>query len=174
LIDFIASSVSRPLSFLEIPPEAFQAIIKGALEMTIGCQSLSEIPSVSFIQQAVLACMIISWSGFSIHAQAAGFISKTDLSIGMYIFSKLLHAIFSGIWVLLIIPLSHIVFENSQAVFFHMLTSQPFLPAWTEKIIFSSQLFCMSTITFIAIALLSQIILVCCAWVAKCKNKIFY
>jgi len=174
LIDFIASSISMPFSFLGIHPDAFRAMVSGALEITIGCKILSETPSISFVQQAVLSSMIISWSGFSIHAQAAGFISKTDLSIGIYIFSKLLHSILSAIWALLVIPFSYIVFENSKTVFFHMLTSQPFLPAWTEKIIFSSQLFCIITITFIAIALISQIILFCFAWIGKCKNKIFH
>ncbi|WP_053956959.1 sporulation integral membrane protein YlbJ [Inediibacterium massiliense] len=145
-------------SLLPIPKNICNAFIGGIFEMTVGCKALSEIPHLSFLQQALFSTILISFSGFSIHAQASSLISKTDLSISIYIFSKIIHAIFSGIFVVLTMPviflsLHHIhipTFSSSKAIFFDL--------PWISRLIFSSELFLFILLIYILFALLTKIL----------------
>ena len=82
----------------------------GIIEMTNGCNILS-FEKTAFA--AILAIVIISWSGFSIHAQTISIIGKTDLNIGFYFISKIIHSLLSFIYALISLPLIKYFIENS-------------------------------------------------------------
>jgi len=90
-------------------------VIIGILEITNGCNIISNTKIT--VEKVILASALISWGGLSIHAQAINFISKTDLSIGLYIFSKFIHSIISIIVGLLFIPVIKANLQTSSAVF---------------------------------------------------------
>ncbi|QZY57107.1 sporulation integral membrane protein YlbJ [Crassaminicella profunda] len=146
------------LFFFQLDKNACAAIISGVFEMTIGCKLLSEIDGISFIKQAVFATMLISWSGFSIHAQVANLISKTDLSASIYIFSKFLHALFSGIFILLVVPFTNTIFKHIDTPAFLQYSKEVIHPTWTSKILLSSELFLSITILIMILAMILQIL----------------
>ncbi|WZL75021.1 sporulation integral membrane protein YlbJ [Clostridiaceae bacterium 35-E11] len=157
-IDVIAMFLENFLLHFDIKKAAYPAIISGIFEVTIGCKLLSEIPKIPFIQQAIFGTMLISWSGFSIHAQAASFIAKTDLSVGIYLFSKLLHAILSSIFVVLILPVSTFIFNFIHVPVFSNNTSPAIKFSWLTKFSFSSKIFISITLFSILAAILLQMI----------------
>ena len=76
--------------------EIINPIIAGTLEITTGCQLLGE-SALPLNYKLVAISLIIGWGGLSIHSQAMSFLAKTDLSMGVYFLSKLLHGIFSAV-----------------------------------------------------------------------------
>lgn len=148
-IGYISNIFQSVNLFSIIDNRAMDAIISGIFEMTIGCKLLSEIQGLSFLQQAVFSTILISWSGLSIHAQSASLICKTDLSNGIYIFSKLLHAIFSGIFVFMILAFSNVIFYSLHTPVFYNYSSSITLPSFSKRILFSSELFIIVTLIII-------------------------
>ncbi|NLN40965.1 MAG: sporulation integral membrane protein YlbJ [Clostridiales bacterium] len=67
----------------------------GILEITTGCQLLGD-SIVDYKSKLIAASFIIGWGGFSIHSQAISLLANTDLSIGLYLFSKFLHGLFAA------------------------------------------------------------------------------
>ncbi|WP_168198263.1 sporulation integral membrane protein YlbJ [Crassaminicella thermophila] len=170
LIDIFSNYIQKYLYIFHLDASICRAIVSGIFEITMGCKLLSEISNISFIQQAVLATMIISWSGFSIHAQASSLLSKTDISTGIYIFSKFLHAILSGFFVFLIVPITHSIFSHiNTPVFFQY--SIKTTPTWTSKILFSSKLFMIMTISIIVISIVLQIMFLLAHTLSKINKK---
>lgn len=170
-INIISTSIQNFLCSFHLKQSIYTALVSGIFEMTMGCKLLSETSGMSFTSQAVLATMIISWSGFSIHAQAANLISKTDLNTGIYIFSKFIHAIFSGFFVLIIVPITHCIFNHINAPVFLHHTPNVVHFTWTSKILFSSKLFLSMTILITIIAILLQTIFLCLYFITNNNKK---
>jgi len=124
---------------LEINVELLQGIIAGILEITTGCEKIASL-NIDFIYKIIIINFLIGWSGFSIHSQALSFISKTDINTKIYIFSKLLHGIFSSIYTLIIYSLRYKNYaEFSFLPGFYM--SNHMLPSnWAEIFTKSSKL----------------------------------
>ncbi|PAB58883.1 sporulation integral membrane protein YlbJ [Anaeromicrobium sediminis] len=97
IIEALTIKISSMPLLGSLDRKIYTALISGFIEITVGCRELSLIESLSFRNQAVFASLIISWSGLSIHAQSLSIISKTDLSCGIYIFSKVIHSFFSAL-----------------------------------------------------------------------------
>jgi len=96
--------------------EFLEAITTGLFEITIGCKMLSEVYSTGLVLKIAAASFIISWSGFSIHAQCISIISETDINTKLYMVSKFLHGILSFVLTLLIYPLFTRFFDLSTKV----------------------------------------------------------
>ena len=92
-LQFLAGPVEKLLSKTSLPHTLVQPVLSGMLEITIGSRLLSRVEALPFIYTVSAASLIIGWSGFSIHAQAISFISRTDLSPSLYMLSKLAHGI---------------------------------------------------------------------------------
>jgi len=89
---------------LGIDPDILTPFASGIFEITIGSKLIAA--SQSVLNQKILAvCAIISWSGFSIHAQVASMISSTDLKMSVYMLCKALHSVFSCIYAYIIISI---------------------------------------------------------------------
>ncbi len=75
---------------------ATRGVIKGFLEMTMGCAELSD-PCVSLRKASTLASMMISWGGLSVIGQSSSMLAGTGITVKFIIFTKATHSIFSGI-----------------------------------------------------------------------------
>lgn len=76
----------------EIPLPVLQAFFNGLLEMTLGCQGT--IQAVTDLnQQVALLTLLMGWSGLSVFAQVAGFISETDLRLFPFVIARALQGL---------------------------------------------------------------------------------
>ena len=73
-----------------IPP-----LIRGIIEITIGCEAISQ-ANASLLLRTVVASFIIGWSGLSVHAQVATMIRGTDIRMGPYIIARALHGLLAA------------------------------------------------------------------------------
>lgn len=92
------------LSPLRVDKQLLMPAASGLFEITIGSKLVAS-SGATMAQKIIAISSIIAWSGFSVHAQAAGILSSTDLSIGIYMLSKLLHALTAGIFAYIIISI---------------------------------------------------------------------
>ena len=71
------------------------AIFKGILEITMGLKDLSLLV-IPDIYKVVIATMIISFGGLSVHMQVLSFLIDTEISYMPFLVSRIFHAIISG------------------------------------------------------------------------------
>ena len=110
-LSFLLEPVFR---LLHIPAGLLPGLLTGAIEMTNGLHVLSQ--SGANKGTLVAAATIISWGGFSIHAQALSFLGKTELKAGFYLLAKLLHSILSAILGWALFPLFSGLISRGEAV----------------------------------------------------------
>lgn len=87
------ASILRPVS---VDTSIIPPILRGVVEITIGCQAASQAPS-PLLWRAVAASLIIGWSGISVHAQVATMVHGTDIRLGPYIMARALHGILAAV-----------------------------------------------------------------------------
>lgn len=95
--------------------ELEKGIIIGIIEITNGVMAISSLPHS--YTSILFTCAIISFGGFSIHAQTISFTSKTDINFCTYIISKVIHSLISliiGITLINFIPLKFNTNETIQ------------------------------------------------------------
>lgn len=85
-----------------IQSDELRALIKGIMEMTVGCGAVAEMSSQDCVRQCVMCTAIISWGGLSILGQTMSMLSGTGINTGYLIVSKLTHSIFSAVLALII------------------------------------------------------------------------
>ncbi|MDR1689033.1 MAG: sporulation integral membrane protein YlbJ [Clostridiales bacterium] len=85
---------SGVLSLINFPPELLNALLTGIVEMTNGAKNLS--PFGVNVQNLSACAAVISFGGFSIHAQTVSFLYKAELNVGKYFAAKVLHAIIAA------------------------------------------------------------------------------
>ena len=91
----VSEILAQPfLERLGIDDGLLTGIIVGMIEMTNGAMRLSE-GGIS-AQTIAAVTFVVSFGGFSIHAQSISFLAKAGISSGGYIAGKLLHAIVSA------------------------------------------------------------------------------
>ena len=105
IIHLFSSILCIPLSLFGVTKELCHSFISGLFEITIGCDKVASIISTPEILRAALCSFLIGFSGLSILAQCCSFISKTDISIKLYIFSKFLHGCISSVFTFLLYPI---------------------------------------------------------------------
>lgn len=96
VITFIEFFANPLLSILQIPLEAIHALLTGFFEITMGANAVSK-TTVPLIWQIVLISSILGFNGFSIQAQVASLIAKTDIRFYPYFIARLSHAIIASI-----------------------------------------------------------------------------
>ncbi|SES66490.1 sporulation integral membrane protein YlbJ [Natronincola peptidivorans] len=117
LITFVSNIIFILLKPFSIDFAIIKALLTGLFEITIGCKLAADTISASLINRIAAAAFIIGWSGFSIHAQSISILSTTDINPYVYIFSKLLHGLFSYILILLIYPIFTLYFTITSPTF---------------------------------------------------------
>lgn len=73
-----------------------ECLIKGIIEMTVGCGSIAE-TGLDVKESCVLAGAIISWGGLSILGQSMSMLGGSGISFGFLALTKFTHAIFTVI-----------------------------------------------------------------------------
>lgn len=78
------------------PGQEMRALIKGILEMTVGCGAVAECSGAADIVKCTLCAFIISWGGLSVMGQTMSMLSGTGISMRYIFISKLSHGLFSA------------------------------------------------------------------------------
>lgn len=139
---------------VNIPNDMVEAILTGSIEITMGCKIASEALNASPIMQITIATMIISWSGISVHAQAASIINDTDINLNSYIISKFFHSIFSGIYVYIFLKINNFKFDSIPREVFSEGIENAFNYTWLNRLIFSINMFFIIFLTLVIVGTL--------------------
>lgn len=100
----IFSMVTQCLSFLiPLPQPLLSAILSGILEMTNGAALLSH-ADCSMLCRLISITAVLSFGGLSILGQTLGIIGKIPVSPKIYLFSKILNALFASFYIILLYP----------------------------------------------------------------------
>src|SRR5690606_14005132 len=95
--NIIASLLAGILTIFSLPGEYGIPLFSGLFEITIGADMLSKVAEDSLLQQAILISFILGFNGFSIQAQVASILAKTDISFSPYFFARILHGFIASI-----------------------------------------------------------------------------
>lgn len=90
------------LHLLTLPAELALPLFSGMFEITIGADMISEITTDTLLAKAIIISFILGFNGFSIQAQVASILAKTDIRFRPYFFSRLLHGTFASILTILL------------------------------------------------------------------------
>ena len=71
-----------------------QSLLRGIVEMTVGCSLL---PHQSLTSDCIMASVIISWGGLSILGQCMSMLTGTGIKMGYLVLTKFTHSVFAGI-----------------------------------------------------------------------------
>ncbi len=150
VISLLSDFIVKINPTLEITKELSNGFLVGIMEITNGSKLIS---SVGISKQHLLATVaVISFGGFSIHAQATSFLQKTDISAIKYIIGKALHAAVSVIVGSLIYGWFNL--ENKEAI--ETLSTYTAKPI--ERFYFSSISFIGVMFAFIAAAIICTLL----------------
>jgi len=107
IIDMVlASQITRILiqkvsQVFMLNPSLLEGILAGLIELTTGCNRIS-LADVNLLYKILGINFIIGWGGLSILSQAISFISQTDISVKLYLISKLLHGFLATLYTYLL------------------------------------------------------------------------
>lgn len=111
--DLISTIIHPILRILQVPLEITVPFITGIFEMTMGIEMISKLTEVPLVIQLAVISFILGFNGFSIQAQVASILAKTDIRFLPYFFARLLHATIASI---LSVILYKTYFENKLKV----------------------------------------------------------
>lgn len=92
LTHIIQFGLTPLLSMMHIPKEIVPPLITGIFEITMGADLISKLTNLPIYIQLTLVSFILGFNGFSVQAQVASIISKTDIRFYPYFFARVLHA----------------------------------------------------------------------------------
>lgn len=79
-----------------IPPELALPFFSGLFEITLGATLIAQTDVNSLLHQAVIVSFILGFNGFSIQAQVASILAKTDIRFAPYFIARILHGILAS------------------------------------------------------------------------------
>lgn len=125
IITYIVNSITN----LNIDGLFIEILLLGCIEMVAGLFLIDgNITQINIM----IATFIITFGGFSIHAQSVSFISKTDLDGSRYMLDKLLEGLLSVLVVFITYPVFKLVFRKSyESVFANI--NQSVLSFWNMQ-----------------------------------------
>lgn len=99
--------------YFSIPLSLADPFIAGMFEMTLGSQMVSE-PSVeaNLFAKSVLVSAFLAWNGFSIHAQVASILAKSDIRYQPYLLARIFHACLAILYTFLLWPFLAPIVQN--------------------------------------------------------------
>lgn len=149
LTHMIIALLAPVLHYVSLPEDVFNGIFVGLMEVTNGTQLLSVLPQNAY--SVISAAAIISFGGFSIHAQSIGFLQKTGVRAPIYIFSKVIHSIIAT--VLGIVTYQFVDFKPGDVTVVEASTF--FTGGVLDKFIFSSAFFLIAIAIICVVVILS-------------------
>src|SRR5699024_4060907 len=113
IMPMIAFVLQIGLKALSLPVELSEPRFTGLSEISLGARMISDVLTSSLMSKIVVVSFILGFNGFSVQAQVASILAKTDIHFAPYFFARFLHGAFASlITVILFKPLS-----QSQQVF---------------------------------------------------------
>lgn len=91
LFSFLLKILSPIATLTKSDATLLRSLLYGFFEMTIGINEACK-SSAELLQKLIVIEVILAWNGLSIHAQVAGMISGTDLTILPFLLARLLQA----------------------------------------------------------------------------------
>ena len=114
----ITTKIFTPLfELLKIDTTVIYPIVTGIIEITNGCKNMSYFSQN--ITTIAIITGIISWGGFSIHAQAIGFLKNLKLRLNLYFLAKATQSILSAIYVFILNIFIKIDFSKTSVATFN-------------------------------------------------------
>ncbi|WP_019152905.1 sporulation integral membrane protein YlbJ [Robertmurraya massiliosenegalensis] len=98
MIELLGAWLAILLQLVHLPETFSIPLISGLFEITLGNKLTSQVESVSLLQQAIIASIILAFSGFSVQAQVASILAETDINFKPYFIARLFHGIFAGLY----------------------------------------------------------------------------
>lgn len=99
----IFTAIANALNNFGIPENLSKAILSGLLEVTNGLKISSSLQTKSLATNIILSSFLLGFGGISVMLQVYSVISKQKLSIRPYIYGKFLQAIFSVIYMFILL-----------------------------------------------------------------------
>ena len=100
----ISSYIFEPISkIFKLDFKFIKPIITGLLELTNGVSGVASIPNKSLTVNIVISAFLLGFGGISVLLQVLSIISKTDLSIKIYLYSKILQGIIAATYTYILI-----------------------------------------------------------------------
>ncbi|MFS0672330.1 sporulation integral membrane protein YlbJ [Ornithinibacillus sp. 179-J 7C1 HS] len=98
----IATFFQSILHIFFLPIELALPFISGLFEITLGANMVSKENVDPFIASIIVVSFILGFNGFSVQAQVASIISKSNIKFYPYFFSRILHGFIASILVILL------------------------------------------------------------------------
>ena len=112
----IASILKQIFDLVFLPVDLAMPFLTGIFEITLGIQMMSKEVIDPFLAKLVLVSFILGFNGFSVQAQVASIIAKTDIRFMPYFAGRLFHSFYAAfLTILLYKPL----YLNRQAFDMH-------------------------------------------------------
>ena len=147
LLQLLAAFLGWVLQPLGVQPDLFLPLATGVFEMTLGIRMVSE-SAAPLIQQLIGVQLILAWSGLSIQAQVAAFVSGTDIRLTPYFLGRLAHAALAAALTALLFPF----FEEFLVTTAQTPAAAP-LPAWTSLLQTAGLLALAAPLTLLSLAM---------------------
>lgn len=148
------------LTIFHIPTETVYVLLPGLFEITIGANAISSSSTLSLQMQLALVSFILGFNGFSIHAQVASILAKTDINFAPYFFSRVLHATLASLLTFIIFPFFNEKSDIRQVDTLNITESSSIL-VWQQKLIHFLQyigpILTISALTIASILLFKRI-----------------
>lgn len=93
---YIGQLFGSVFNLFGIPAQMGEPFFSGLFEITLGATLISEFDS-NLLHQAILVSFILGFNGFSIQAQVASIIAKTDIRFTPYFCARILHGVIASI-----------------------------------------------------------------------------
>ena len=93
-ISGIVHAVLKPiLTLLNVSTDISGPLFTGLFEVTIGSEMISKLHSIPLVVQLAAVSFLLGFNGFSIQAQVASIIARTDIRFYPYFIARILHAV---------------------------------------------------------------------------------
>lgn len=102
VIEFLGGIVAVVLQLLQLPESFSIPLISGIFEITLGNKLTSQVQDTTLMQQAIIASVILAFSGFSVQAQVASILAQTDINFRPFFIARIFHGFFAGLYTLLL------------------------------------------------------------------------
>ncbi|WP_409342276.1 sporulation integral membrane protein YlbJ [Paenibacillus sp. MBLB4367] len=102
-LDYLSAAIGTILGLFGMPGPLAEAIISGLFEVTLGAKAAGAGgASIPLMYQVSAAAFVLSWAGFSVHAQIVSLLYRTPFRYTPFVVARLLHGILSAGAVLLL------------------------------------------------------------------------
>lgn len=99
---FLAGAVAWFLHLMSFPVELALPILSGFFEITIGSDLITKVEADPLIAKVIAVSFILGFNGFSIQAQVASILAKSDIRFFPYFFARILHGVFASFLALIL------------------------------------------------------------------------